>query len=186
MNISNWQLAQILGVSLENLVPTAAALQAAFEELGCLSENVMIAALATVRVECPTFTPIHEYGTVEYFRRHYDITGNPHTAGILGNMEPGDGVKYAGRGFIQLTGKSNYQKYGDQIGIDLVLNPDEALKPEVAAKIFALYFKQTGCIEAANREDWTHVRKLVNGGTNGLRPFLAIVDALIKGDSKVE
>ena len=58
----------------------------------------------------------------------------------LGNTSPGDGYKYRGRGFIQLTGKDAYQKVGSIIGIDLVNNPDLANEPSVAAKIVPAFY----------------------------------------------
>jgi predicted chitinase len=63
----------------------------------------------------------------------------------MGNMEPGDGWKYRGRGFIQLTGKSNYAEasraiYGDD---RLVKDPDLVLQPLVAAEVTAWYMKKT-------------------------------------------
>ena len=60
--------------------------------------------------------------------------------GELGNA-PNEGFKYRGRGFIQLTGKSNYEKYGKIIGVDLVNNPELANNPEIAAKIAVAYSK---------------------------------------------
>ena len=62
----------------------------------------------------------------------------------LGNNEPGDGFKYRGRGFIQLTGKSNYAQaskaiYGDD---RLVQNPDLVNDPAVAAEVSAWYMKK--------------------------------------------
>lgn len=62
-------------------------------------------------------------------------------AAKLGNTDPGDGVKYHGRGYIQLTGKWNYEKAGKAIGIDLVKHPEQVEKPEVAAKV-AVWFWQ--------------------------------------------
>ena len=58
----------------------------------------------------------------------------------LGNTEAGDGYKFRGRGFIQLTGKDNYKRYGKRIGVDLIANPDLANDPEVAVKLAAEYF----------------------------------------------
>lgn len=57
----------------------------------------------------------------------------------MGNTEPGDGWKYRGRGFIQITGKNNYAKYGKMIGVDLISNPDQANDPAVAAKLAAAF-----------------------------------------------
>lgn len=58
----------------------------------------------------------------------------------LGNTSPGDGYKYRGRGFIQLTGKDAYKRVGDVIGIDLVNNPELANDPTVAAKIIPAFY----------------------------------------------
>lgn len=57
----------------------------------------------------------------------------------MGNTEPGDGWKYRGRGFIQITGKNNYARFGKMIGVDLIGNPDQANDPVVAAKLAAAF-----------------------------------------------
>lgn len=77
-----------------------------------------------------TMQPIKEYGGDPYFKKRYDIQGeNPALARRLGNVHPGDGVKYAGRGYVQITGRDNFRKYG------LEDNPDKALEVETAAHI---------------------------------------------------
>jgi predicted chitinase len=70
----------------------------------------------------------------------------------MGNKEEGDGYKYRGRGFIQLTGKNNYAAYGKQIGVDLVGNPDLANDPVIAAQI-AARFIMTGLKNKINFTD---------------------------------
>lgn len=72
-------------------------------------------------------------GPEAYFNKVYD--------GRMGNTVPGDGFKYRGRGFIQITGKYMYERVGKMIGVDLVQNPDLANEPEIAAKIIPAFFK---------------------------------------------
>jgi len=94
-------------------------------------------ALATAYLETAhTMQPIMEYGGKAYFHRMYDIEGSrPAKARELGNTSPGDGCKYCGRGYVQLTGKANYARAGRALGIDLVNNPDLAMQADVAADI---------------------------------------------------
>lgn len=70
-----------------------------------------------------------------------EAIGNLIYGGRMGNAAD-EGFKYRGRGLIQLTGKSNYEKFGKMLGIDLVENPDLANDPDVAAKIAAAYFAE--------------------------------------------
>lgn len=147
-------------------------LEASLSKQGIGSNLVCIAAIATVKVECPPFHPIHEYGSYQYFQQHYEGRAD------LGNTQPGDGARYAGRGFIQLTGRANYRRYGLRIGIDLESAPDRALESQPAADILTLYFKDHNIAAAAEAHDWVKVRRLVNGGRNGLGQFLKSEQAL--------
>lgn len=96
-------------------------------------------ALATAHLETAgTMHPIKEYGGTAYFRKMYDIEGaRPAKARELGNVRPGDGARFAGRGYVQLTGRTNYEKAGAALGHDLVGNPDLAMRPDIAAAIMA-------------------------------------------------
>ncbi len=85
----------------------------------------------------------------------------------LGNLFPGDGAKYIGRGPIQITGRSNYTTYSNILGVDLVNNPDLALDPVIGARIAVDFWKRKGCDTAAGLKDFIKARKLVNGGTLG-------------------
>jgi putative chitinase len=60
---------------------------------------------------------------------------------ILGNYVRGDGARYKGRGIIQLTGRYNYNLYGEKVGIDLVKFPEKALEPLVSTQIACSYWK---------------------------------------------
>lgn len=70
-----------------------------------------------------------------------EAIGNRVYGGRMGNAA-NEGFKYRGRGLIQLTGKDNYKKFGDLLGIDLVNNPDLANDPEVAKNIAVAYFRE--------------------------------------------
>ena len=63
--------------------------------------------------------------------------------GMLGNTSHGDGFKYRGRGYNQITFKTNYQNIGSAIQVDLVNHPDELMKGSVASLALAEYYKQT-------------------------------------------
>ncbi len=112
-----------------------------------------------------TMQPITEYGGIRYFDK-YD-TGK--LAGILGNTPAadGDGYKYRGRGYVQITGYRNYRKASHALGVDLMQNPDLALQPDYAAKILV-----AGCSEGwfTSRKlsdylpgDYVNARRVVNG-----------------------
>jgi putative chitinase len=93
--------------------------------------------LATAKHETAhTMQPIHEYGGDSYFFRMYDKDGDrPAVAAELGNTEPGDGARFHGRGYVQLTGRRNYRTMGALLGVALVATPDLALDPMIAAEI---------------------------------------------------
>lgn len=95
------------------------------------------------------------------------VYGGAWGAKSLGNTEAGDGEKFKGRGFTQLTGKSNYAAASKALGIDLVNNPDQAADPETAAKISAWFWKKNVSARGAGM-DPVLARKAMNGGFNGL------------------
>lgn len=83
-----------------------------------------------------TMQPVKEYGGAAYFFRMYDIEGaRPAKAKELGNTVPGDGAMFAGRGYVQLTGRRNYTKAAEELGLPLIGNPDVALQTDAAAAI---------------------------------------------------
>lgn len=133
-------------------------------------------ALATAWHETAhSLQPIKEYGGNAYFTRMYDVRGRrPNTARRHGNTEPGDGPRYCGRGYVQLTWKNNYRKAGEKLAVDLVRNPDLAMDADIAAKImrhgmregwftrkrFDSYLPAAGL---ANRAQFIKARYIING-----------------------
>ena len=104
--------------------------------------------------------------TGEAFAEH--IYGNRKS---LGNTQAGDGYRYRGRGFIQLTGRANYKAMSDRIaikGVDLIVEPDRAAEPDIAARIAAAFWKMRDINAAADRDAVVAVTRIVNGGSHGL------------------
>jgi putative chitinase len=87
----------------------------------------------------------------------------------LGNVKPGDGVRYKGRGFIQITGRANYAAAAKDLGIDLVNHPELAEKPDVAARVSLWYWQKRVQPKITNFTNTKAVTKKVNGGVNGLQ-----------------
>ena len=86
----------------------------------------------------------------------------------LGNEDAGDGYKYRGRGYIQLTGRDIYRQMGSMVGLDLEKHPDLASRPDNAAKIACAYWTARNINPACDSGDFTAVTRLINGGTTGL------------------
>lgn len=112
--------------------------------------------------ECMGFRYIRELGNKAYFRR-YEWRKS------LGNTQAGDGYKYRGRGFIQLTGRYNYTKYGKKLGIDLVNNPGLAETVPVACLIACQYWDDIGANALSDKGSFRLITKRINGGYNGLK-----------------
>jgi putative chitinase len=85
-----------------------------------------------------------------------------------GNELTGDGFRFRGRGFIQLTGHANYEKYGTVIGIDVVNRPERAAWPEISSELALAYWRAVGGNTLAAMDDITNLTKAINGGLNGL------------------
>jgi putative chitinase len=146
-----------------------------------LTDNMLVALLATVRVECgSSFKPVKEIITPELAEKNYQHNS------WLGNTEAGDGYKFRGRGWSQLTGRWNYTDMSKKIGVDLVNNPDLLLQPENSAKVMVQFAKDKNIAVAIARDNFARVRKLWNGGngvdvlkggtTHGLDEFLRVVN----------
>jgi predicted chitinase len=107
-------------------------------------------------------------GVKGYFTKKYDIKYAPKTAKILGNKKVGDGEKYHGRGFIQLTGRDNYRMAGEALNIDLLNNPELAANPEVASKIALWYWNSRVKPHVQNFNDTSAVTRKINPAGKGL------------------
>ncbi len=128
--------------------------------------------LATVKHECAnTWQPVVERGPRSYFDQYETGTAKGRR---LGNTEPGDGWRFRGRGYVQITGRGNYARMTRELGLreneDLEKDPEQALRPAIAYRIMAVgmtkglftgkklsdFISQIGC-------DYKNARKIING-----------------------
>lgn len=147
----------------------------------------LAAFLAQCHHESMDFTTTRERGQPSYFKQYEPIyrkdrkTGqliiDPKTkkpkhfnpvADDLGNDYRGDGIRYKGRGYIQLTGRDNYRRVGRALGLPLEEQPELVERPDIAAKVSVYYWKQRTRSEVNNFNDVVAVTKTINPGLRGL------------------
>jgi len=143
-------------------------------ELG--GEEMFLYALATVSVEtwAGNFLPADERPSPYTGPNFEKYEGRKD----LGNLYPGDGPRFKGRGLIQLTGRGNYMTASQRIGVDLIEHPETANDPATAATILADYIKQreTGIHDAMTAGDYGRARRYVNGAALGLAEFVKAIE----------
>lgn len=145
-------------------------LPAAMEEYE-INTNLRIAHfLAQLAHESDHFRTMREYASGKAYEGRKD----------LGNIHRGDGVRYKGRGPIQLTGRANYEAYGKILGVDLVGKPELAETPEIGVRIACEYWKQKNLNVWADRNDIKTITRRINGGYNGLASREAMYNRAIK------
>ena len=131
-----------------------------------ISENLNYSSDGLLKIFPKYFTK----DTVKDYARQPEKIANKVYANRMGNGDEksGDGWKYRGRGFLQITGKSNYQVLSKDTGIDFVNKPD-LLLTEVNSLVSALWFwKKNGLNQLADKDNVIGITKRINGGTNGL------------------
>ncbi len=92
----------------------------------------------------------------------------------LGNIFAGDGVRYKGRGLIQITGRINYAACGKALGLDLINTPEMLENPTFACRSAGWFWASHGLNALADAGDQTAVTRRINGGVNGLADRLAL------------
>ncbi|MHA1529641.1 MAG: peptidoglycan-binding protein [Alphaproteobacteria bacterium] len=107
------------------------------------------------------------------FTRDPERLANHVYGGRMGNTRPGDGYRYRGRGWLQLTGRANYRRFGAALGLDLDARPGDAAGPETAWRIAARYLASRrrlgrSALAWADADNGEMVTRIVNGGLNGL------------------
>ena len=136
-------------------------------------QKMVLMALASIRAETEGFRPISELPSKFNTAPDGPPFGSYDHRADLGNQGPPDGERFRGRGFIQLTGRSNYDRFGRALGLDLLTHPDLANDSRLASQLLAAFLKDSEAPirEALALNDLGAARKLVNGGSHGLGRF---------------
>jgi len=151
-----------------------------------IEKPMALMAMATIRAETESFQPISEY------QSKYNTSPGGHPYDLydhrsdLGNSRKGHGEKFKGRGYIQLTGRYNYERYGKKIGLGqkLLRQPDMANEKNTAAALLAVFLKdkESAIKLALLHNNLAEARRLVNGGSHGLDRF---VETYKIGDTRI-
>jgi len=138
---------------------------------------MILAALGTIRAETEGFVPISEFPS-----KFNTSPGMPPFSAYdgrkkLGNTQPGDGANFRGRGFVQLTGRYNYNVYSEKIDVDIEAQPDLANAPEVAAVLLALFLadRASSIRNALASGNYRAARKEVNRRSQRLHRFPGVL-----------
>ena len=129
-------------------------------------------------------TTVHESAAGKYMEELADGSAYEGRSD-LGNSQAGDGVRYKGRGYVQITGRNNYTDWSNKLGVDLVGNPELAERPEIAAQILVGGMK-TGSFTGKgldayindSQTDFVNARRIVNG-TDKAQTFAATAQAIL-------
>ncbi|MCL2533649.1 MAG: hypothetical protein FWE39_05740 [Nocardiaceae bacterium] len=116
------------------------------------------AFIAQLVVESDSFRTFEEYASGSAYEWRSD----------LGNVAPGDGERYKGRGAIQVTGRSNYESVSNYLGIDFIAHPELMSTPQNAFDTAAWYWQSRNLNAVSDTGSIESVSRIVNGGTHGL------------------
>ena len=153
------QLAIIAILAKESTVMTYAPLLSKYmSEYNIDNKHRKSAFLATIIHESGSFNYTKEIASGQAYEGRKD----------LGNIHPGDGVRFKGRGLIQLTGRYNYQQATKAFNVDFISNPELMEQPEWATAVSAWWWANRGLNAVADTRDFRHVTRMVNGGYNGM------------------
>jgi putative chitinase len=144
-------------------------LSAAIAEFGIDAPARTAAFVAQLAHESGQFKFMEELWGPTAAQQRYEPTTSLSTT--LGNTEVGDGRRFKGRGPIQITGRANYRRFGDLLGLSLIDNPASAALPDVAFRVAGLFWSKKGLNELADQvtpEAFREITRRINGGFNGL------------------
>lgn len=132
-----------------------------------IEENLNYSATRLMQV-FPKYFPTQDLA-LKYERQPKAIANKVY-ANRMGNSTEasGDGYKYRGKGFVQLTGRTNMQQIGKALGIDLETNPDLILEPKYLALSAGEFWNSRDLNKFADEDNIKEITRRINGGFNGL------------------
>jgi putative chitinase len=143
-----------------------------------LEENLNYSAATLQRL----FGHKFKSGEVEVYAHHPEKIANRIYSSRMGNRDEssGDGWRFHGRGCIQLTGHDNYYHFGQAIGQNMVMKPEQVALPMYAALSAGWFWKTHGCNDLAEVKNWEGLTKRINGGTFGLQERIALTNRALQ------
>jgi putative chitinase len=162
MNLTSEQLRRIMPYGAGRIATFQAPLDAAMAEFEINTTARRAAFIAQLAHESGEFRYVRELASGEAYEGRRD----------LGNTEPGDGIKFKGRGLIQITGRNNYRECSEALFNDpdyLLDDPAILEQPGPACRSAAWFWKSRGLNELADAGDFRRITRIINGGYNGLK-----------------
>lgn len=129
-----------------------------FAAEGITTAKRAAAAVAQMAEETDGFRTFREYASGAEYEGRRD----------LGNVKPGDGRRFPGRGTIMSTGRANYAAASRRFHHDFIAHPSDMQQPKWAFKVGAAWWHDNGCNQLADSGDFTALTRRINGGVNGL------------------
>lgn len=161
---------------LSAAVPRAFRIKDPAAVLAGLNTCIVETKLATPRGVAALLAQLgHESASFRYLEELADgLAYEPHTriGKKLGNKHPGDGPRYKGRGWIQLTGRRNYAMAGAALGLPLEEQPELAAQVANAARVAAWFWNTNDCTTLADAGLFHVLTRRINGGENGIEDRL--------------
>ena len=166
------QLAAIMPAAKANSIDTFLdPINGAMDEYGIDTPARQAMFLAQIAHETMELRYVHELWGPTPTQMRYDP---PDELGkSLGNLVPGDGRKFLGRGLIQVTGRGNYRSVGEALGLDLMADPTQLEQPVPASRSAGYFWQSHNLNDCADNDDINKCTRIINGGYNGLAQRIA-------------
>ena len=155
------QLARATGARIDRATEHLPHLEAAMQEFEINTPARQAAFLAQIGHESGGLHWLVEIWGPTAAQRRYEVRQD------LGNCMPGDGLRFRGRGLIQITGRDNYGQVSEVLGVDLVEQPELLGCSPYAERSAAWYWKSRGLNELADDDRFELITRRINGGLNG-------------------